>query len=121
MAAKKRFGVSVPAELACELNNIAEAMGVDRSKIVSRALRSYIKGLRHYGRAHECVSVLVATGLEGKVDLEKFTKLVCGYSRFQANGSSIEVMVLKGDPAEIVSFYSLVEARSAFAKLVPIR
>lgn len=44
--AKRRFGVSLPEELASELDRLAEDTGMERSRIVEEAVRSYIKDAR---------------------------------------------------------------------------
>lgn len=63
MTSKKRFGISVPAGIATELESIATKDGVDRSRLVSIALSEYLHREKHVSKEHKCSGVLIVHGL----------------------------------------------------------
>jgi len=56
---QRRFGVSIPADLADDLDELSRIMNIDRSKIVANALRDYIHDNLHALQSHVCRGVLV--------------------------------------------------------------
>lgn len=63
MTRKKRFGISIPVNVAKELDEVAIMDGVDRSSIVTRAITQYLHEDKHVVKEHECSGMIVYYGL----------------------------------------------------------
>jgi len=56
-----RFGVSLERNVYEEITRLSQALGVDRSRLVSMAAREFLSERLHFAKQHECEGVLVAS------------------------------------------------------------
>lgn len=102
MTAKKRFGVSLNEEVFKELTRFSQAVGTDRSRVISMATREFLSKEFHFARVHECEGVLVVSYTsENKVQVDKLVEdkapLIVSRSHFHArNGCCVEVLYFRG-------------------------
>lgn len=102
MTRRVRFGVSLEKEVYEEITRLSQALGTDRSRIVSMAAREFLSGKLHFAKQHECEGVLVTSYTSNRkveVDeiLERSGSLVVGRSHFHSKeGRCIEILYLRG-------------------------
>ena len=102
MTRRVRFGVSLEKEVYEEITRLSQALGTDRSRIVSMAAREFLSGKLHFAKQHECEGVLVTSYTSNRkveVDeiLERSGSLVVGRSHFHSKeGCCIEILYLRG-------------------------
>ena len=102
MTRRVRFGVSLERNVYEEITRLSQALGVDRSRLVSMAAREFLSERLHFAKQHECEGVLVASypsEREREVDelLERSSPLVVGRSHFHSRGGCcVEVLYLRG-------------------------
>ena len=102
MAKKRRFGISIPSDVAENLDALAKILEIDRSKIVEQALRSYILDYIHYLYPHKCRGIMIVyreTEHEIRVlsILEEFRDIVLSYSHYHVDKLCIESLIISGD------------------------
>ena len=124
-ARKRRFGVSIPEDLADKLDKLSIALNMDRSSIVREALREYVHDHLHYIVPHQCVGVLVIVGADGCVRklaaFEQFKGLVTSYNHVHVDGSCLEVVVVSGDSSEIAKLHrTLSGLRNCTVRYIPV-
>ena len=105
---KRRFGVSIPEDTACRLEELAEALGVDRSTLVAEAVDAYLHEKSHGSEPHLCEGVLVvfhpsdATAEIAGV-FEEYTDMVVTRNHIHAGSMCVEIAYVKGDTEMILS------------------
>ncbi|MCD6195988.1 MAG: ribbon-helix-helix domain-containing protein [Staphylothermus sp.] len=124
MSKKKRFGVSIPIELAEELDELSKCLNCDRSRIVVAALKPYVHAHLHYMEPHICKGVLIAfsSGKIGKsVNLiEKYKDIVQGYLHSHIDNNCVEVYIIKGPSEEIRKLDSDLRKEGKEVRYIPI-
>lgn len=123
---KRRFGVSIPSDLADDLEKLAKALGTDRSSIVRDALREYIHDHMHYLVPHECSGVMI---LMGNIDherlhrvIEEFRDIIHSYNHTHVAGICIEILIVSGPSPRITLMHrTLVETKGCIVRYVPIK
>ncbi len=97
--AKRRFGVSLPEELASELDRLAEDSGMERSRIVEEAVRAYIKDAR--GGGGLLVLVVVCKSPPGSV-IEEVGGVI-SHQHIHADGEDcIDIIVTRAENAGLI-------------------
>ena len=122
---KRRFGISVPEELAQDLDRLAEALSADRSRLVNEALRAFIEDHRHHLAPHECTGLLIVVAAPGSSRvpdlLEDFRDVVQGYNHFHASGLCIEVLFVSGPSSRVRALHGAVlRAPGCSVRYVPV-
>jgi len=124
---KKRFGVSLPSEIAESLDLIAGLTGADRSSIVAEAVNEYLHDHSHYVADHECAGLLVAvsttTGHErgGAVAIGEFSDIVKHYAHYHVEGVCVEVIIVVGSSARILELHNKLRAAAEAVRFIPLR
>ncbi len=106
MARRRRFGVSVPEELAASLDALASKLGRDRSSLVAEALRTFIHDHIHLLEPHRCAGVVVAWSRGGdglRQKLEEYMDIVKGHMHTHIGGYCVNILVVEGDSERIAS------------------
>ncbi|KSW11391.1 hypothetical protein CF15_00555 [Pyrodictium occultum] len=110
MSGRRRFGVSLPRAVADELDSLAMKMRVDRSKLVEKALISFLNEYRHYLNDHVCsgVMIIVSSFDAGMVAslLDKYKDIVMTTTHIHLNSHCIEIVVVKGPSERIAEMHS---------------
>ncbi len=103
---RRRFGVSVPEELARMLDELARVVNRDRSSLVAEALRVYLHDHQHLLRPHRCAGVIIAWSRSGDVKaevLEEYMDIVRGHLHAHLDGYCVNVVLVEGDSERIAS------------------
>ncbi|MEZ0319967.1 MAG: CopG family ribbon-helix-helix protein [Pyrobaculum sp.] len=120
----KRFGVSLPKEVAYEVDKVSEELGVTRSELVANALQQYLESRRnHSDPSHQCLGVLLALSdadLEIGDMVEESKSLIVAYTHMHVDGKCLTILVLKGGIAEIERLTLEVSKRAHMARYIPL-
>lgn len=107
---KRRFGVSIPNELASELDEFTRLIGSDRSSVVSEALKQYMYEHRHYEVEHECSGLLICVKRGSRrsrgVDIDEYRDIVKNYMHMHFNDLCIEIYIVSGLSKQISKLHS---------------
>ncbi len=118
---RRRFGVSLPEELACELDKISRECGLDRSSVVATALEKYVEDMSHFKNKHECLGVCIAvTEGEPSLRLEEFRDIVVSYYHNHTRGVCLNIFVFRGDSNKVLELYYRLGKSSRKTVLVPL-
>lgn len=98
---KRRFGVSIPEDSACRLEELAGILDVDRSTLVAEAVAAYLHDKNHISEPHACEGVLVVFHPPGATAeiagvFEEYTDLVITRSHIHAGRTCVEVAYVRG-------------------------
>jgi len=122
--AKRRFGVSLPESLAKALDELSARLSVPRSALIQEAVENLIEDYSHLIRPHQCVGLIVVTGIEGKLDtqrlLEEHRQVVRSSSHYHAGGRCLELIVVEGHSERIARFLSELRAFGCNARFIPL-
>jgi len=121
---KRRFGISVPEDLASVLDRLAERLGIDRSRLVCEALEIYVRHHASYlgGR---CCGILTVTGLANSSQIlkiiEGFRDVVHEFSHTHAGEECVNVLVVSGPSSRIAELHArLMSLPRCGVKYVPV-
>ncbi|QOJ78481.1 hypothetical protein IG193_06925 [Infirmifilum lucidum] len=109
---KIRFGVSLEAKLAEDVERIAVAMGTNRSHIVNLAVRKFLDETYHFTVPHECEGIMIISyepERSEKIDPEIENRKEGIHSRLHihtSEGLCIEVLHVKAHSNDILEFES---------------
>lgn len=126
---KRRFGVSIPSEIADEVNRIATAQSRDRSAIIADAIEEYLHTAQHLVKVeHICKgAVLVyerSTGSRGLLRipsmLERYGKVVVGYSFLRAGDDALFIALVKGESDLLAQIINELSRSFRSVKYIPI-
>ncbi|BEP18531.1 nickel-responsive transcriptional regulator NikR [Pyrofollis japonicus] len=110
---RRRFGVSVPEHIANWLDKLAKRLGIDRSRLVERALESFLHEHAHYLYEHDCRGVMIAVSKDAGVDfariVEKYRDIVVSSLHQHIDGFCLEILVVKGPSTRIAELHSDLE------------
>lgn len=123
---KRRFGVSIPQNLAEALDKLASRLGVSRSELVALALREFLHDHSHYLYKHECTGVIILVGSEKqrrKVEslLESYRDIVRAYLHAHTEGECIEVIIVKGCSVRISTLHRKLVETGCKPRFIPLR
>ncbi len=106
---KRRFGISIPEELAKYLDILADILRTDRSRLVCEALEKYIHDHMDYIAPHECYGVMTIAGLTNSAQLmeiiEENRDVICGYTHTHTKGECIELIIVSGPSSRIAELH----------------
>ncbi|ABL88982.1 transcriptional regulator, CopG family [Pyrobaculum islandicum DSM 4184] len=120
----KRFGISLPKEMADAIDKISRETGATRSEIVAAALQEYLEARRsHAEPEHQCLGVVMAvtdTFSEiGDVIEDNKTHIVA-YTHLHVEGRCLTIAVVKGSSDQIEKLTLEVSKRSKLSRYVPL-
>jgi len=103
----RRFGISIPEDLAKILDAFAEKLGVSRSEIVREALRVYFRDHAHYMTKHRCCGIItvVSEGVSHLSAVEEFREIVNTFSHIHIDDYCINSFVVSGDSEKIAELH----------------
>ncbi len=111
-SSKIRFGVSLEARLAEDIERMAIAMGTNRSHIVSIAVRRFLDENHHFISPHECEGIVIISYEPEKseeIDPEIENRKESIRSRLHlhtSEGLCIEVLYVKAHSNDILELES---------------
>lgn len=122
MAGKKRFGISVPAEIAEKLDAIAYEVRADRSSLVVKAIEEYIHDELHYSGEHTCsgLLVLVGCGILGHSELGDLISIVKASCTAHLGGRLVTVLFVEGSYTRIALLRKALLRKSETLRYIPL-
>ncbi|MEM1541847.1 MAG: ribbon-helix-helix domain-containing protein [Ignisphaera sp.] len=125
MTRKKRFGISIDSSLACEIDRLAKILGIDRSKLVEKALTNFVNEYS-YSHAHEnhfCRGVIIVETDEGeKIDraIESFKDVVLSYTHNHLENTCICMFIVSGNSERIKDLHRNLLSVGCGTRYIPI-
>lgn len=120
----RRFGVSLPDDLARAVDSIAEELGVTRSAVVAQAVASFVQEYKgHLKSGHICLGAVLSLteGMEAVGEImEKYRDLIANYSHIHLGEKCISVFVVQGDGQRIGEFLMGLSEKAAKTFFTPI-
>ncbi len=111
MVSKKRFGVSLPCNLADQLDQLAKILGTNRSIIVREAVKEYIHDHMHYMYPHTCCGIIIVSG---SIDheklfniLEDYHDIIHSFNHVHLDEKCIEIIFVNGDSRKIQELHKV--------------
>jgi len=126
-SSKRRFGISIRADLVNILDKLAEKLRADRSSIVEMALRVFLLDHIHYVVPHQCRGIMVLTGKYDKKILssivEEFRDVIHSYIHTHIDNSCVEIMIVSGHSSRISRLHSTLEGsiKGCNVRYIPVR
>ncbi len=123
---KKRFGVSLPVELAEDLDRLAEELDSDRSSIIAEALRTYIHDHLYYIHRHKCLGILVSirnkdSRLKPSINyIEKYSDIIKNYNHIHIDNLCIEILIVHGGSDRIARLHSILKKYTPCVRYIPL-
>ncbi len=121
---KRRFGVSIPEELAEELDRLAEITGSDRSSIIAEALKQYIHDHLHYLERHKCLGLLISIKTRDKMRegrlIDEFEDIIKNYIHQHIGRLCIEIFLVSGDSEKITKLHSRLRRTTPCVRYLPL-
>ena len=104
---KRRFGVSIPEDVAISLDFLAEKLEMDRSRIVSDALELYIRDHAHYSTPHECCGVITLASHNLKIleIIEEFRDVIQEFSHVHTANVCVNALIVSGPSSRIAELH----------------
>ena len=124
MSRKRRFGISIPEDVANDLDFLAEKLNVDRSKLVCEAIRTYIKDHAHYLSPHECYGVITLVSNDNvqllKV-IEEFKDIIREFTHIHIDEKCINALVVSGSSTKIAELHKRLLSIFYNVRFIPLR
>lgn len=125
MKNKRRFGVSVPSEIATQLDKVATFGGIDRSTIVAKALEEYLHEDLHSTEEHICSGLMVYLGALSieNIDRPELQRLIRYTCTVRLRGGLITILFVEGSFKDIISLREKLSKRpykKRYTRYVPI-
>jgi len=105
---KRRFGISIPEDMAISLDFLAEKLEMDRSRIVREALESYIRDHAHFCIPHECCGVITLASTHSlKIFeiIEEFRDVINEYSHVHTGNECVNALIVSGPSGRIAELH----------------
>ncbi len=122
---KVRFGISIPMELARDVDKISEALGVDRSMVVRSALEEHVSLYKHRATEHDCAGILVAfsrdeTPAEFSKVIDEFKDLVANYSHSHVRCGCMNIIVVQGPSCKVIELHKKLCSLKLSVRFIPV-
>lgn len=107
MSDKKRFGISLPGEIASQLDMLASSYSASRSKLVEDAIVEYLHSEKHLHTPHKCRGVFIALGKEPDIasvvrKVERFCRVVFANIIGVWEDTKLLIVGIEGSSADLV-------------------
>jgi CopG family nickel-responsive transcriptional regulator len=120
----RRFGVSLPPEIADAVEKIAQEAGVTRSEVVATALQEYLESRRnHKEPGHQCLGVVMAvTDAFSDIGdaIEQNKAYILAYTHLHVEGMCLTIAVVKGGGEEIEKLTLEMSRKARLTRYVPL-
>lgn len=122
MIKKKRFGISIPYDMADDLDRLAKELKCDRSSLVAEALRTFIHDHLHYITPHKCRGVIIVFGENGSDRnlIEEFREIILSYNHYHMGKTCIETLIVDGDSSKIRELHSRLINKGCNIRYIPV-
>lgn len=115
MNRKARFGVSLDANLAEEVDKIVKATDTNRSQIVSLAVQEFITQRFHFLTPHPCEGIMIITyepPVSDKIDNtleQKKDTILSRLHLHSSEGYCVEVLYVKAPSEQVLNLESNIQ------------
>lgn len=120
----RRFGVSLPREVAEFLDRLSQELGVTRSQVISEALQNYMAYAKtHESDGHTCFGVTLALARDtGAIEdiLEQSKKIIINYNHIHMDNKCLLILVLRGDGEEVARLNAQIAQRAETYRYIPL-
>ncbi len=117
----RRFGVSIPENLANDLDRLSRTLGVSRSEIVREALRAYLSEFSHYLTEHDCCGI-IATISTGVLDVvEEYKDIISNYTHVHVGNSCVNSFLVFGNSERIAEFHKKLLSVCEHVRYIPLK
>ena len=110
MGRKRRFGISIPEELAIELDELVRTLGTNRSAIIRKAIEEFINDQKHYLYPHRCRGLMIVLGKPDRnklfLVLESFKDIIHSFDHVHLGKECIEVLYINGSSERVKHLHS---------------
>jgi len=117
---KRRFGISIPNELATELDEFIRIIRSGRSSVICEAIKQFVYEHRHYEVEHECSGLLICVRKHGKkskkIDIDEYMDIIKNYVHFHFNKLCIEIYLVSGLSNKISKLHSLIRENTPYVR-----
>lgn len=122
MTSKKRFGVSVPHELADYLDQAVVSTGRDRSSIVAKAIQEYLHEDLHDESEHRCTGVLIYCGevLSKDLYIGELSSVIKGSCSMVLAGGRVTVLFVEGNYSQIRCLRRKLAETAVLTRYIPL-
>lgn len=120
---KRRFGVSISEDVADDLDTLAKTLGVDRSRIIEEAVRSYLEDHRHLMVDHKCSGVIVAlcsNNVEVANIVRFHKRIIHGYMHMHLDGYCLDLIIVNGESGGIALLYGDLKKIGCRVRYLPV-
>ncbi len=125
MSRKRRFGISIPEDLARDLDRLATITGTDRSSLVVGALREYIHDHLHYLEPHYCMGIMI---ISGRIDhgrlfkvIEKYRDIIHSYTHNHLGDTCLETIIVAGPSEKIACMHKELANDKCRVRYIPLK
>jgi len=106
---KRRFGISLPEDLAASLDELANKLEVDRSTLITEVLREFVHDRIHVLTPHHCRGVLIVVSGDKHASqlasmYEKYQKMVKARMHCHSENNCIDVLIVEANSDDILNF-----------------
>ncbi len=123
MVSKRRFGVSIPSDLADQLDLLAERIGRDRSSLVVEALKTFIHDHLHVLVPHHCTGIIVSSssgeGISGSI-IEKHRDIIMSYNHYHVDRLCIITIIVSGESRRIMELTRDLSRLGCSVRYIPL-
>ncbi len=124
MSRKRRFGISIPEEVAISLDFLAERLNIDRSKLVCEAIKMYIRDHVHYLTPHECYGVITlisGNSIQLLKVVEEYKDIIKEYTHIHIDEKCINALVVSGPSTKIAELHRRLLDIYYNVRFIPLR
>ena len=122
---KRRFGISIPEDMASDLDKLASRLGMDRSRLIERAIRAFLDDYTHLIVPHTCTGILILSCNDksekevAKV-IEDYRDIASARVHTHVESRCIETLVVSGNSNRIAEIYSALEKAGCSVRYIPM-
>ncbi len=120
---KRRFGVSIPTDIADKLDELSNKLNIDRSSIIVDALKEYIHDHLHYLVPHRCTGLMILVGgnhIDIANTLEEYRDVVSMYNHMHVHGKCIETLIVSGSSNRIADLHKRLCSIGCRVRYIPV-
>ncbi len=120
---RARFGISLPEDLALELDRASRALGSTRSSIVEEAVRSYLSELEHLEEPHTCRGVILAScpsNASAGEGVSRHKNIVIGHFHVHLGEACTDILAVSGPSGSIAELIRDLRRSGCTAKYTPL-
>ncbi len=119
---KRRFGVSIPEEIAEDLEKLAKKLNVSRSEVICEALRIYIRDHAHYLTQHECCGIITVVSKNPSLSVvESFRDIIAEFKHTHIEDICINTFIVSGDSFRIAELHNHLLKTCKDVRFIPLK